>query len=321
MTAGLSQALSSRLFKIGFVSLTLAAGVFGQQPWHTHDVTRLTQVQISDYLKRKDVIFVAVGATEAQGRNPSDLEYIAPLGSAAQMAIETDSVYLPNISFMYPGSTITSAATVYLSIPDSFNYLKNIAHSLYRQGFHTQFWVWHGHGPSPLYVGAMTRDFFEEVHVPIVSLDAGVAERAYKGEKDKINYGKYALVGHIEDLPLASDMPPAPAATAGGRGAPAGAGADNPGLATLNRMGYGGSLQTGYWWADPEGHSAGGRGGLPKTADERAQFGKIGLQQLAAVVKSMDLPTAISALQAHAKFTHDVVVPKFKPMLPGGEYQ
>ena len=111
----------TRSRKLGLLSATLALEAFGQQPWHTHDLTRLTQVQISEYLKRKDVIFEAVGATEAQGVNPSDREYIAPLGSAAQMAIETDSVYLPNVSFMYPGSTITSAATVYLSIPDSFN--------------------------------------------------------------------------------------------------------------------------------------------------------------------------------------------------------
>jgi hypothetical protein len=329
--------LSTRFIGIGFVPFILALAASGQTvpKWHTRDVTRLTQVQISDYLKRKDVIFVAVGATEAQGRNPSDREYIAPLGSAAQMAEEGDAVYLPNVSFMYPGSTITSAATVYLSIPDSFNYLKAIAHSLYRQGFHTQIWVWHGHGPSPLYVGAMARDFFEEVHVPILALDASVAERNFKGEKDKIEYGKYALVGHIEDMPLASDMPagtqqatPAVAnAGRGGRGGRGGAGgggaaADDPGLATLNRMGYGGSLGMGYWWSDPEGHGGGGRGGsLPMTAEDRAQWGKVGMAQLAAVVKSMDLPTVISALQAHAKFTHDSVVSKYGSMLPGGEFK
>jgi hypothetical protein len=77
-------------------------------------VTRLSQVQISDYLKRNDVIFVAVGATESQGTSPSDMEYIAPLGSAAQMAEETDAVYMPNLSYSYPGSTITSSATMHV---------------------------------------------------------------------------------------------------------------------------------------------------------------------------------------------------------------
>ncbi len=289
---------------------SLLGCVFAQPAkWHTRDVTRLSQVQISEYLKRSDVIFVAVGATESQGAFPSDLEYIGPLGSAAQMAEEADAVYLPNLCYFYPGSTITSSATVYVSIPLGEQYLKAIAHSLLRQGFKTQVWVWHGHGPSPLYVGAMVRDFFEETHVPILALDAAQAERAYKGEKDKLNYGKYALVGHIEDLPLAGEVPAAPARSGG-------AAAEDPGLGTLTKMGLAGSLALGYWWADPEGHSAGGNRKLPATAEERAEWGRIGLQQLAAVVKTMDLKNVVSALRQHADFTQEKIVPKFKSMLP-----
>lgn len=299
-----------------FLAVSLAGVVTGQtpRPWHTRDVTRLSQVQIKDYLKRSDVIFIAVGATEAQGANPSDREYIAPLGSAAQMAEEADAVYMPNLAYFYPGSTITSEATVYVSIPLGESYLKAIAHSLLRQGFKTQIWVWHGHGPSPLYVGAMVRDFFEETHVPILAIDAAQAERAYKGEKDKIMYGKYALVGHIEDLPLASEVPPRPAAA---RGAPRGAAAEDPGLATLSRMGLAGSLAVGYWWADPAAHGGGAGGNLPATAEQRAEWGKIGMRQLADIVKTMDLKTVVSALKQHVQFTQDVIVPKFKTMLPG----
>lgn len=277
--------------------------------WHTRDVTRLSQVQISNYLKRSNVIFVGVGTIESQGQGPSDLEYVAPLGSAAQMAADADAVYMPNLCYFYPGSTITSSATVYISIPLGEEYLKAVAHSLLRQGFKTQIWVWHSHGPSPLYLGAMVRDFFEETHVPILAVDAAQAERAYKGEKDKLMYGKYALVGHIEDLPLASDVPSKPA----GRG---GAAAEDPGLATLTKMGLGGSLALGYWWADPEAHSAGSNQKRPATAEERVEWGRTGMQQLAAVVKSMDLQTVISALREHSRFTEDKIVPKFKTMLP-----
>jgi hypothetical protein len=240
------------------------------------------------------------------------------------MAEEADALYLPNLCYFYPGSTITSAATVYTSIPLGEAYLKAMAHSLLRQGFRTQIWVWHGHGPSPLYVGAMVRDFFEETHVPILSIDAAQAERAYKGEKDKLMYGKYVLVGHIEDLPLAGELPQRPDGGRSGRGATDGAAqagrgvaADDPGLATLNRMGLAGSLSLGYWWSGPEAHGAGGGGMLPATAEQRAEWGKIGLTQLAAVVKTMDLKTVVSALEQHAKFTQDVIVPKFKDMLPG----
>lgn len=258
-------------------------------------------MQVSQYLKRSDVIFVPVGAIEAQGANPSNREYIGPLGSAAQMAEEADAVYLPNLCYFYPGSTITSSATVHISIPLGETYLKAIAHSLLRQGFKTQIWVWHAHGPSPLYVGAMARDFFEETHVPILAINASEAERQYKNQKDKIVYGKYALVGHIEDMPLAGEVPARPMQTRG-------AAADDSGLATLNRMKLAGSLELGYWWSDPEAHGANGGRKLPATAEERAEWGKIGRQQLAAVVKTMDLKTVISALQQHAKFTQDEIV-------------
>jgi creatinine amidohydrolase len=296
------------------LTLLLALASWGQttSQWRTRDVTRLSQMQVSQYLKRSDVIFVPVGAIEAQGANPSNREYIGPLGSAAQMAEEVDAVYLPNLCYFYPGSTITSSATVYISIPLGETYLKAIAHSLLRQGFKTQIWVWHAHGPSPLYVGAMARDFFEETHVPILAINASEAERAYKNQKDKIMYGKYAFVGHIEDMPLAGEVPARPMHTRGAM-------ADDSGLATLNRMKLASSLALGYWWSDPEAHGAGGGRKLPATAEERAEWGKIGRQQLAAVVKTMDLKTVISALQQHAKFTQDEIVPKFRTLLPESE--
>ncbi len=304
--------VTSSTVLLSAVFLTATASGQTTSKWHTRDVTRLSQVQISDYLKRSDVIFVAVGATESQGADASDREYIAPLGSAAQMAEETDAVYMPNLCYFYPGSTITSSATVYISIPLGEAYLKAIAHSLLRQGFKTQIWVWHGHGPSPLYVGAMVRDFFEETHVPILAIDAAQAERAYKGPKDMIMYGKYASVGHIEDLPLASEAPARPARKA--------ASADDPGLATLTKMGLAGSLALGYWWADPEAHgSGGGSAKLPSTVEERAEWAKTGMQQLAAIVKTMDLKTVVSALQQHARFTEEKIVPKFKTLLPETE--
>ncbi|HLX45864.1 MAG TPA: creatininase family protein [Bryobacteraceae bacterium] len=304
--------MTLKSFLLGSVTILFIATAGAQtvRPMHTRDVTRLSQLQITEYLKRKDVIFVAVGATESQGSSPSDREYIAPLGSAAQMAEEADAVYMPNLAYFYPGSTITSSATVYISIPLGEAYLKAIAHSLLRQGFKTQIWVWHGHGPAPLYVGAMVRDFFEETHVPILSIDGAAAERAYKGEKDKITYAKYAMVGHLEDVPLASEVPQRTA----GRG---GAGAEDPGLGILTKMGLAGSLALGYWWADPEAHSAGmGGGKLPATAEEREAWAKIGKQQLAAIVKTMDLKNMIAGLQQHVKFTEDNIVPKFKSMLP-----
>src|SRR5260370_11196014 len=130
----------------------------------TRDLTRLSQIEIADYLKRSDVIFVPVGAIEAQGVLPSDREYVAPLGMAMKMAEEADAVYLPYLAYFYPGSTITSAATVYMSLSEGETYLKILAKSLLRQGYRRQLWSPMGHGPSPLTAGTMVRAVLQETH-------------------------------------------------------------------------------------------------------------------------------------------------------------
>src|SRR5216683_1472190 len=173
----------------------------------TRDLTRLSQIEIADYLKRSDVIFVPVGAIEAQGVLPSDREYVAPLGMAMKMAEEADAVYLPYLAYFYPGSTITSAATVYMSLSEGETYLKILAKSLLRQGYRRQIWVTMGHGPSPLTVGTMVRAFFEETHVPILNIEVSNMVRAMKGDPSKIMYGEYAMLGRLEDIPLAGDVP------------------------------------------------------------------------------------------------------------------
>jgi hypothetical protein len=43
------------------------------------------------------------------------------------------------------------------------------------------------------------------------------------------------------------------------------------------------------------------------------------MQQLAPVVKTMDLNTVLTALQQHAKFTEDKIVPRFRTLLPKTE--
>jgi creatinine amidohydrolase len=276
----------------------------------TRDVTRLSQIEIADYLKRSDVIFVPVGAIEAQGVLPSDREYVAPLGLAMKMAEDADAVYLPYLAYFYPGSTITSAATVYMSLSEGETYLKILAKSLLRQGYRRQIWVTMGHGPSPLTVGTMVRAFFEETHVPILNIEVSSIVRALKGDRSKIMYGEYAMLGRLTDIPLASDVPK----TESHQG---GAAAADPGLAALTKMGLAGSLTLGYWWSDPEGHGSGGN--LPSTAAERAAWAKEGEVEMDAVVKSMDLKTVLQALRDHDKFTQEMIVPKFKTMLPSDD--
>src|ERR1700753_3804135 len=59
-----------QLFRLSAVCLLLVApaGLFSQvRKLHTRDLTRLSQVQVVDYLKRSDIIFIPVGAVETNG--------------------------------------------------------------------------------------------------------------------------------------------------------------------------------------------------------------------------------------------------------------
>jgi creatinine amidohydrolase len=298
--------------KMMFFLLIASLALLGQDrsKLRTRDVTRLSQIEIADYLKRSDVIFVPVGAIEAQGVLPSDREYVAPLGMAIKMAEEADAVYLPYLAYFYPGSTITSAATVYMSLSEGETYLKIIAKSLLRQGYRRQIWVTMGHGPSPLTVGTMVRAFFEETHVPILNIEVSNVVRAMKGDYSKMMYGEYSMLGRLGDIPLSGEAPKTQRREGG-------AAADDPGLATLTKMGLAGSLTLGYWWSDPEGHGIGGS--LPATEAERIAWAKEGAAEMDAVVKSMDLKTVLRALRDHDQFTQEMIVPKFEKMLPSDD--
>src|SRR5206468_9940740 len=138
---------------------------------HTRDMTRLSQVQVADYLKQKDVIFIPVGAVETNGIMPSDRDYVAPLAYAMAMAEETGALYMPGLIWSFPGTTVVAPATIYMTPGAGTAYLKILAKSLLRQGFRRQVWLSSGQGPAPLTVGTLVREFFEETHVPILYVD------------------------------------------------------------------------------------------------------------------------------------------------------
>src|SRR5256885_13877158 len=78
---------------------------------HTRDMTRLSQIQVADYLKRSDIIFIPVGAVETNGILPSDRDYVYPLGYALAMAEELDALYVPGLIWSYPGTTMIAQST------------------------------------------------------------------------------------------------------------------------------------------------------------------------------------------------------------------
>ena len=91
------------------LAVTAAAQV---RPLHTRDLTRLSQVQVGEHLKKSDIIFVPVGAVETNGIQPSGRDYVWPLAYAMAMAEETGGLYMPGLVWSFPGTTAVASATI-----------------------------------------------------------------------------------------------------------------------------------------------------------------------------------------------------------------
>ena len=276
----------------------------------TRDATRLSEVQVSDQLKRSDVVFIPVGSVETNGVMPSDRDYVSALGYAMAMAEETGGLYMPGLVHSFPGTTVMGSSSVRMTPTQGAAFLKVVARSLLRQGFRRQVLVSSGHGPAPLTAGTLVREFFEETHVPILYIEMGdhLAKLGIPREDvSKAVYGAHLMTGRIEDIPLLGDY--------GSKESRAlGEVPENPGLATLTELRYSGSLTLGSWIADVMAH--GRVPDLPATAAEREEWGRQGKEQIIGVVKRMRLPEAMEALRQHDEFTQRFIVPKFGDKLP-----
>ena len=280
---------------------------------HTRDLTRLSQVQVADYLKRSDIVFVPLGAVETNGIMPSDRDYVAPLAYAMTMAEELDALYMPGLIWSYPGTTMVAAATVNISPSQGTVFLRAVAESLLRQGFRRQVYLSSGQGPAPLTGGTLVREFYDQEHVPILYIDMDTYLPKLKLAADarsKALYGAHYITGRLIDLPLKGDYGEA-------ESKPAGPVPENTGLAGLSKLGFGGSLTLGSWVPDVMAHGGGREPVLPSTAAEREEWGLQGKQQILAIVKQMHLQEAMEDLKKHDEYTNKVMVPKFGKILPG----
>ena len=280
------------------------------RPLHTRDFTRLSQVQVAEQLKKSDIIFIPVGAVETNGIQPSGRDYVWPLAYAMAMAEETGGLYTQGLVWSYPGTTVIAPSTIYTTPRAGTAFLKDLAHSLLRQGFRRQVYLSSSHGPAPLTVGTLVREFFEESRVPIlyINMDTYLPRLELKAaERSRLLYGAHAITGRLEDLPLKGDYGPR-------ESGPAAPVPENTGLATLGRLGFSGSLTLGSWVGDVMAH--GGNEVLPDSAAVRSAWGTEGAAQLRAIVKRMQLNEAMNALRQHDRYTQEVLVPKFGPLLP-----
>jgi creatinine amidohydrolase len=280
---------------------------------HTRDLTRLSQVQVAEYLKRSDIIFIPVGAVETNGIMPSDRDYVSPLAYAMTMADELDALYMPGLIWSYPGTTMVAAATVNISPTQGLEFLRGVALSLLRQGFRRQVYLSSGQGPAPLTAGTLVREFFDVEHVPLLYIDMDhflPRLNLPANGRSKTLYGAHYIAGRIIDLPLRGDYGEAESRAAGPI-------PENTGLAGLSKLGFAGSLYLGSWVPDVMAHGSGREPALPATAAEREAWGKEGQAQIVAIVKQMRLGEAMEDLKKHDQYTNQVLVPKFGKILPG----
>ena len=280
---------------------------------HTRDLTRLSQVQVADYLKRSDIIFVPLGAVETNGIMPSDRDYVYPLAYCMAMADELNALYMPGLIWSYPGTTMIAPATVNLSPTEGLEFLRAVARSLLRQGFRRQVYISAGQGPAPLTAGTLVREFYDVEHVPILYIDMDTYLPKLKLAPDarsRVLYGAHYIAGRLIDLPLKGDYGEA-------ESKPAGPVPENTGLTGLNKLGYGGSLSLGSWVPDVMAHGGGREPVLPANEAEREEWGKQGQAQIVAIVKQMQMQEAMEDLRKHDQYTNEVLVPKFGKILPG----
>lgn len=307
--------ISARTFAWGIACcLTLqAASLWSQvRPLHTRDVTRLSEPQVAEQLKRSDVVFIPIGSVETNGIVPSDSNYTSALGYAMTMAEETGGLYFPGLIHSFPGTTVIGSSSTYMTPSQGVAFLKIVARSLLRQGFRRQVYLSSGHGPAPLTGATLVREFFEETHVPILYIEMGDHFRSLgipREELSKEVYGCHYIAGRLIDLPVQGDYGPK-------ESAPAGPVPENAGLAKLSELHYSGSLRLGSWIPDVMAHAGVSFRGLPANAAEREAWGKEGEAQVRAAVQKMRLNEAMAALKEHDEFTQKVIIQKFAKMLP-----
>ena len=286
-------------------TLLLSTSLVAQiRPLHTRDLTRLSQPQIAEQLKASDIIFIPVGAVETNGIEPSGRDYVYPLAYAMTMAEETKGLFSPGLVWSYPGTTSLASASIYVSPQSGTQFLKQLAHSLLRQGFRRQVYISASHGPAPLTVGTMVREFFEETQVPIlyINMDMILLKLSLDAsQRERLLYGAHAITSRLEDLPLKGDY--GPAVTQAPPDIP-----ENEGLKELGKLGLSGSLTLGSWI--PHSMAHGGAATLPASLTEREAWGKEGTNLIRQIVREMKIPQAMQALQKHDQFTQQWILPK-----------
>ncbi len=309
------QRFSLRLAAFGLAVglLTTATAQAQVRKLHTRDVTRLSQPQVTEYLKRSDIIFVPIGSVETTGIMPSDRDYVSGLGYAMAMADELDALYMPGLIWSYPGTSMVGSSTIGISPTEGISFLKATAVSLIRNGFRRIIFVSSGHGPVPMTAGVTVREIFDDYRVPLLYMEMGEQLAKLKipaAQRNRLTYGSHLLAGRLIDFALKGEYGADPYGDGHTGPAPV-----NEGYQALNKLVVTGSMSVGMWVSDVRAHALGAQE-LPATEAEREEWGKQGEAQLRAIVKQLKLREIVDALKKHDEFTNKVIGPKFENILP-----
>lgn len=307
-----------RLLSLIAIFIALRPALLRSQtvPMRTRYLPSLTNPEIEQYLKHNDVIFVPVGTVETFGSMPSDMEYRMAEAYALKMAEEADGLILPHVTYFYPGVTVTGKASVYVPEDVGEAYLKQIAHSLLRQGFRRQIYL-SAHGPSDQFVSGMVRQFFEETKDPILYIHLPLLNRRTQTGRGggnvfrSVGYGAYYILGRLNDIPLELEIPkpeqpplPRPPAS----------------LSILSALAPESSAVGSY---DPDPEHNGGKPleNVRMSAADRERLGKEGAALIEANIKAVNIRAVVQALKDEDKYVHDVILPRFKDILPADKPQ
>lgn len=253
----------------------------------------LTNEEVASYLRHNDLIFLPVGTVEMHGEMPVGCEYVLPLAFALRLAEKTDALVLPHLAYFYPGATAIGRGTISVSPSVGLAYLKEISHSLCRQGFRRQVFL-SAHGPAHVTLSPLVREAVEETKCVALYLDLN--PHLAQVDFNKLIWGAYSLLGRLDEIPVdqkPATQTPRPEA-----------------ISKLQRPG----VQVGFFYSDETQH--GWWPEAPLTPEQRQERAQEGLAQLEAVVDALDPKGLVEAMRDLDKFLQHHVLPKYEARLP-----
>ena len=269
----------------------------------TRIFNKMTAPEVDEYLARGgDTIVIAMGVVEVHGACPIDCETAAAEGMAIAMAEAMDGLAVVNLPYFYPGGTLSSPATVHVTIRDGIDYLMKICGSLAEQGF-KRFYLTNGHGPSALTANAFCREFFDEYRLQPCNIGMlnvqikAMQTVGWKGDLDSMIVGAYKMMGQLDFVPIDPNAEDA-------RGEHQ---EIHPAMARFLKMctkysGYGSTSQV---FSDPRQH---GGGRIYKSREELEAAADEGIKQLQSLVATVDFKAmneALAEYQAYVVRTYE----------------